>query len=402
MKDDGSSSSKIDRFLLCQSMILRWPMAMVKVLDRRWSDHRPIVLLSANNDYGPAPFRFYNSWLANGELNDIVITSWNGSYFDSSGAADYLLLQKLRRLKEEIKKWAKNNRLKDTVEATTLELSVKAIEAKAETSSLIIKWWWRALNGDNGLWSATIKAIHNVSFGEIGNLGKTSLGGIWASIIKTGKSLNEDGRRISSVIRRQTWNGDAKNQFSTRSCRDWIDEFYGDAPVSNIFWLKWVPPKVLCFVWKVSLDRIPVMVNLNSRGINVQSLRCSLCLVEDEDGEHLLFRCRIAQEVWRRISWWASIDFVYSGSIQNILCSLRDGSEVGLKRKIKMLLAALTIWCLWLCRNNWCFHRIRKSIDCLVEDVKLQAFTWAEQRGNKISTDWEKWVVNPWEGISKI
>ncbi|KAD4178377.1 hypothetical protein E3N88_26968 [Mikania micrantha] len=937
MKDDGSSSSKIDRFLLCQSMILRWPMAMVKVLDRRWSDHRPIVLLSTNNDYGPAPFRFYNSWLANRELNDIVITSWNGSYFDSSGAADYLLLQKLRRLKEEIKKRAKNNRLKDTVEATTLELSVKAIEAKAETSwcdykifkscnppsfdgkkdavtahqwlremesvikisecndsqkvkfaahsfvsealfwwdtiqqamgepavealswesfkrlvlakfcpkfvidkmekdfmnlevgtmthqeyttkfnemsrlvphlvtpeesrikryiqgfpsevrrlvkgsapgtyqsaveltaelfeevyglggrpmtskrkwgdysqgskkdnfnpkrkisgssptvckicnrmhsgncrmgmnvcfkmanrenaldenidrdtdipiirresirlnpnledevhietsenshendggddqqdqmeanfvrmlkaaipeiaaeirrqekdsngnhsgadnntgietgaamgngatqiivplttvrqedkkkgcdykifkscnppsfdgkkdavtahqwlremesvikisecndsqkvkfaahsfvsealfwwdtiqqamgepavealswesfkrlvlakfcpkfvidkmekdfmnlevgtmthqeyttkfnemsrlvphlvtpeesrikryiqgfpsevrrlvkgsapgtyqsaveltaelfeevyglggrpmtskrkwgdysqgskkdnfnpkrkisgssptvcglgvcrleslnkALIIKWWWRALNGDNGLWSATIKAIHNVSFGEIGNLGKTSLGGIWASIIKTGKSLNEDGRRISSVIRRQV--GDGSN---------------------TLFWKHaWMFKKSKTCYLAISL-KMEVILGLGMEMPRINSL---------------------PDRVETRL-----MNFMWKTRTGNTFCSgvelprkyggeFHGGQALTLYSKHIMFIKG---------RNNWCFHRIRKSIDCLVEDVKLQAFTWAEQRGNKISTDWEKWVVNPWEGISK-
>ncbi|KAD6796683.1 hypothetical protein E3N88_07579 [Mikania micrantha] len=114
------------------------------------------------------------------------------------------------------------------------------------------------------------------------------------------------------------------------------------------------------------------MTNLISRGINVQSPSCPLCLMEDEHGEHLLFRCIIAQE------------------------------RGGLRRKIQMLLAASTMWSLWLSRNNWCFQRVRRSIDCLVEDIKLQSFTWVEQRGKKISIVWEKWIVNPWEGISKI
>ncbi|KAL8258019.1 hypothetical protein R6Q59_030060 [Mikania micrantha] len=66
---------------------------------------------------------------------------------------------------------------------------------------------------------------------------------------------------------------------------------------------------------------------------------------------------------------------------------------------MKMLIASSSIWSIWLCKNNWNFKRIRRSIDCLVDEIKLQTFTWAEQRGSKISSDWEKWKVNPREGI---
>ncbi|KAD4180076.1 hypothetical protein E3N88_28667 [Mikania micrantha] len=186
------------------------------------------------------------------------------------------------------------------------------------------------------------------------------------------------------------WNVDGNNKFSTKLCRDWIEDQHGLAPVHNIFWLKWVPPKVLCLVWRLSLNRVPVLVNLGSRGIQLQSLRCPLCLLEDEDEEHLFFRCPLAQEIWRRISWWAGVDFVYSGSIHNILTSIRDGSVVGFKKKIQMLIVSFSIWSIWFCRNNWSFKRVRRSTDCLVDEIKSQAFTWVNQRGKKLATEWEK------------
>ncbi|KAD5961433.1 hypothetical protein E3N88_12906 [Mikania micrantha] len=96
------------------------------------------------------------------------------------------------------------------------------------------------------------------------------------------------------------WHGSNSEIFSTKSCRLWIDK-QEDPPHRLITWLNWTPPKVLCFVWRLAQNRVPTAANLVIRRIQLRSIYCSLCRLEEETVEHLFYKCPVAQETWRRI-----------------------------------------------------------------------------------------------------
>nr|KAJ0202920.1 hypothetical protein LSAT_V11C500233050 [Lactuca sativa] len=57
------------------------------------------------------------------------------------------------------------------------------------------------------------------------------------------------------------------------------------APIVNtspISWYKLIPLKVLTFVWRAALGRIPTKMALAGRGIQVQNSYCSACIGEEE------------------------------------------------------------------------------------------------------------------------
>ncbi|KAD7117550.1 hypothetical protein E3N88_04818 [Mikania micrantha] len=195
------------------------------------------------------------------------------------------------------------------------------------------------------------------------------------------------------------WNGEVNGEFSTHSCRAWFNNQCWRIPSVNTMWLKWVPAKVNSFVWRVSLNRVPVRVNLLARGVTIPTSGCPLCSNDDEDVDHLFFNCPVAQETWRRISWWLDFDFTSHGSIYNMLSFLINDNVRGWKWKVKMVVAFATIWEIWNCRNKRIFSNTRAPMDCLVDEIKVQAFTWITHRGKKITTIWDKWMINPWEGI---
>ncbi|KAD4178488.1 hypothetical protein E3N88_27079 [Mikania micrantha] len=476
VKDDGSALSKLDRFLLCKSMIHRWPMATTKILDRKWSDHKPIVLIAAATDFGPSPFRFYNSWLLYPELFEVVNSSWkNHTQLLDTGAADYNLSKKLKALKIDIKKWVKEKKEKDNRVYTTLEKEISMIEAKAESTALSTSELEMRRNA--------IKCVPE----DDSERAAICMGCAWAAIVKLGKDLQGEGKYIGQIIRRQVgdgsktlfwkqswfgqysfkqvfpnlfalekhknckvsqrirqvsggilgfnwewrrtnlnsnlsdecsdleemirsypfkdgsdtwvWNGEVNGEFSTHSCRAWFNNQCWRIPSVNTMWLKWVPAKVNSFVWRVSLNRVPVRVNLLARGVNIPTSGCPLCSNDDEDVDHLFFNCPVAQETWRRISWWLDFDFTSHGSIYNMLSFLINDNVRGWKWKVKMVVAFATIWEIWNCRNKRIFSNTRAPMDCLVDEIKLQAFTWITHRGKKITTIWDKWMINPWEGI---
>ncbi|XP_021975557.1 uncharacterized protein LOC110870689 [Helianthus annuus] len=81
-------------------------------IDRYLSDHSPLVLISHPFDYGPCPFRVFNSWLEVPNLEAVVVGALSSMQF--VGSPDVILSSKLKCIKEEIKKWVNIRKSKAT------------------------------------------------------------------------------------------------------------------------------------------------------------------------------------------------------------------------------------------------------------------------------------------------
>ncbi|GKA23566.1 RNA-directed DNA polymerase, eukaryota [Tanacetum coccineum] len=79
---NGEKLSRLDRFLLSEDVTNIVPNLMVVSLDRLISDHRPIILMQSNVDFGPTPFKFYNSWLSILDFDGMVTKVWDQSHAD--------------------------------------------------------------------------------------------------------------------------------------------------------------------------------------------------------------------------------------------------------------------------------------------------------------------------------
>nr|GEZ25442.1 hypothetical protein [Tanacetum cinerariifolium] len=53
------------------------PNLQVAALDRRWSDHNPILLHSKKFDFGPTPFRIFHSWFDRIDFEEVVKDKWD-------------------------------------------------------------------------------------------------------------------------------------------------------------------------------------------------------------------------------------------------------------------------------------------------------------------------------------
>ena len=61
-RPNGTTKSKLDRFLVSPDWINKWPATMQCTLVRNFSDHCLIILRSKVIDWGPKPFRVLDSW----------------------------------------------------------------------------------------------------------------------------------------------------------------------------------------------------------------------------------------------------------------------------------------------------------------------------------------------------
>ena len=79
MDVDGSKNNKLDRFLVTDLFLVNWPSTSALGLLRFFSYHSPIVLDTASIDFGPSPFKIFNSWLNDPNLEK---DPWTGSEWD--------------------------------------------------------------------------------------------------------------------------------------------------------------------------------------------------------------------------------------------------------------------------------------------------------------------------------
>ncbi|XP_071714226.1 uncharacterized protein [Rutidosis leptorrhynchoides] len=66
-----------------------------------------------------------------------------------------------------------------------------------------------------------------------------------------------------------------------------------------------VPKKVEVFIWRVLKGRIPVLIELDKRGVDLNSVRCPTCDNDIENINHFILSCDKTRDVWAKIfDWW--------------------------------------------------------------------------------------------------
>nr|GEW13194.1 RNA-directed DNA polymerase, eukaryota [Tanacetum cinerariifolium] len=96
--------SKLDRFLISDSLMNSCPNINAISLERLHSDHRPILLRESHLDYGPIPFKVFHYWFDVDSFNKTVEDAWKEYPGKKSNAIRYLM-GKLKYLKGKIQEW---------------------------------------------------------------------------------------------------------------------------------------------------------------------------------------------------------------------------------------------------------------------------------------------------------
>ncbi|GKB15146.1 transposon TX1, partial [Tanacetum coccineum] len=106
--DDGRKFSKLDRFLLNDKFKEQWvnlANLAVVAIDRKLSDHCPIFLKDMDLDFGPKPFRFFDTWLEEKDIGQVVAGAWEKEV--RSSRPDCRFRDKLKNVKMEVKMWSR-------------------------------------------------------------------------------------------------------------------------------------------------------------------------------------------------------------------------------------------------------------------------------------------------------
>nr|GEW31295.1 zinc finger, CCHC-type [Tanacetum cinerariifolium] len=62
------------------------------------------------------------------------------------------------------------------------------------------------------------------------------------------------------------------------------------------------------WIWELRLDKLPTLVNLDKKGIDVDSLLCPVCNAHVETIDHLFFSCEMEHDLWGLLARWCALD----------------------------------------------------------------------------------------------
>ncbi|XP_024974939.1 uncharacterized protein LOC112513048 [Cynara cardunculus var. scolymus] len=129
---DGSKWSKWDRFLVSHNFLDIWPKASVVALPFLYSDHCPVLLDGCREDFGPIPFKLYNSWLHDADFVQLVKDGWiKNTNVDANSNNIKLFMSKLKHLKSGIKAWRKAKMESGKAEKIALRSKIDDFDARA-------------------------------------------------------------------------------------------------------------------------------------------------------------------------------------------------------------------------------------------------------------------------------
>jgi len=95
-----NAASRIDRIMVPEELIRKFPDARAFCKGRMFSDHYPIILVTSQIKWGPTPFRSLDVWLSEPSF----LRTFKKEWVQLEGLT---LEQKLKRIKKPLKAWNK-------------------------------------------------------------------------------------------------------------------------------------------------------------------------------------------------------------------------------------------------------------------------------------------------------
>ncbi|XP_035834976.1 uncharacterized protein LOC118483361 [Helianthus annuus] len=112
----------------------KWPNATLLALNRDISNDNPLILLTINNNFGPTPFRIFNSWF--GKLGFEVAVKKGIEKTCESSFKDEIMAIKMKAIREELKLWRKNKKEEEEKELTEAQSKLLVLDDLAENRRL--------------------------------------------------------------------------------------------------------------------------------------------------------------------------------------------------------------------------------------------------------------------------
>ncbi|XP_071708148.1 uncharacterized protein [Rutidosis leptorrhynchoides] len=157
----------------------------------------------------------------------------------------------------------------------------------------------------------------------------------------------------------------------------------------------YIPQKIGIFVWRTLRGRIPVRVELDRRGIDLDSILCPMCNDYIETVEHAIISCKVAKDIWKAIyNWWGSNPPDNASLSNHFSGSGRDNLPGG-NKKIWQAVEWVSGYFIWKKRNQKIFRNDSWASSKVVSEIQVKTFEWITNRSRRKSLEWIQWLTNP-------
>lgn len=192
-----------------------------------------------------------------------------------------------------------------------------------------------------------------------------------------------------------TWSLGVLKGFTVASVRSLIELHFLGANLNATRWNRSIPIKVNVFMWRAMLNKLPTRVNLDRKGIEVDSLLCHICHEDVETVNHIFFTCDLAKVLWALLAKWWELDVPFCASISDWL-SWIDSLSISSKARVFLDgVGAALMWSLWSFRNRLIFSTPPPKKSLIWDSIVSYSFLWISSRNPKTAISWVGWVRNP-------
>ncbi|PWA35349.1 hypothetical protein CTI12_AA610320 [Artemisia annua] len=143
------------------------------------------------------------------------------------------------------------------------------------------------------------------------------------------------------------------------------------------------------WVWKLSKD-------------GGYSVKCACQIIDNsllataiEDVQHVIFKCDVAVEVWKKVATWLDLQILAIDDISMMLDWVEASISDAKKRKVVGVIIYTTIWMLWRFKNNIVFQDPKMKKSHIYENIIIHSFDCSMKRCGKCNIAWTLWLQNP-------
>nr|GEX95226.1 RNA-directed DNA polymerase, eukaryota, reverse transcriptase zinc-binding domain protein [Tanacetum cinerariifolium] len=123
---------------------------------------------------------------------------------------------------------------------------------------------------------------------------------------------------------------DASRRFSVKGMRSLISSSSQTASLLATRWNKVLPLKININTWRVLNGRMATRVNLDRKGIDLNSLRCPICNDDIEIKEHVFVHCEIARDTWKDVLRWWHIPNTSLRNLRDVIYLVDHSSSINI------------------------------------------------------------------------
>ncbi|XP_071727973.1 uncharacterized protein [Rutidosis leptorrhynchoides] len=156
-----------------------------------------------------------------------------------------------------------------------------------------------------------------------------------------------------------------------------------------------VPKKLEVFVWRARQRRLPTLIELGKRDIDLHSVRCPLCDDDLETVDHSIIFCKHVIGIWDRVFGWWGFGNMSNLSINEILQGNCNSPSTSLGNKIWQAVEWVSAYLIWRNRNEKVFRGRSWNPSVALNEIQVKSYHWISTRLKKRKIDWLSWLNDP-------